>query len=137
MNLPKAIFFTVQSAQDKVKKIFQTAKEHFGKKEPFLLLVPDMAAATFIDEWLWKMEETSFLPHTITEESSEELIVISPLQAPHERHFLFNLCSPPPQFHEKIKIVYEFDDSSSPLKSELSKKKFSFYREKDFLIELR
>jgi DNA polymerase-3 subunit chi len=136
-SAPKAIFFEVKNAQDKLKRIFQTAEAHFEKSEPLLLLVSDSAAALFIDEWLWKLEETSFLPHLVSDLPSSEIILISTKQEPHDRNFLFNLSADLPPNTDKGKIFYEFDDSSSPLKKELSKKKFEFYRERGFLIESR
>jgi DNA polymerase IIIc chi subunit len=136
--LPKVIFFEVKTAQDKLKKIFQTTLFHLEKKESLLLLVPDVAAGMFIDEWLWKIEETSFLPHAFSEEPlDEEPILISTKLGSSIRPFLFNLCPDVPSEYGRIKIFYEFDDSSSSLRSEIAKKKFHIYREKDFLIESR
>ncbi len=135
--LPKVVFFNVAKASDKLKKIFQTAEMHFVKKEPLLVLVSDGTSALFIDEWLWKMEESSFLPHEIADRPSDELIVIATSNELHQRHFLFNLCPEPPSMMDKVKIFYEFDDSSSCAKQELSKKKFAFYKEKGFSIEAR
>ncbi len=133
----KAIFFDVKNATDKLKKIYQTATSHFEKKEPLLILVSDAAAALFIDEWLWKIEDASFLPHAVSDTPSKEIILISTTQEAHERPFLFNLGADLPMRTDKIKIFYEFDDSSSPSKKELSKKKFTYYRNLGFLIESR
>src|SRR5271170_7942283 len=63
LSLTRVVFFQVAEAAAKFKRIAETARAHFGKKESLLFFVDDDKALHFVDELLWKFPETSFLPH--------------------------------------------------------------------------
>jgi DNA polymerase IIIc chi subunit len=128
------IFFTtVHDAQAKLKAITHLATLHFKKKEKLLILVADKAALYFVDQLLWRFPEESFLPHTSSENpSEEELIVIS--QKNIACFATLNLC-PYPCFSE-AKIVYELEDLTSADREKLAKERYQAYRDAKHPINL-
>jgi DNA polymerase IIIc chi subunit len=77
MNTSRVVFFQVRDNTSKLKHIVDTVTAHFHKKEPILIFVEDDRAQQFVDDLLWKLPETSFLPHTPIDDLSPELIVIT------------------------------------------------------------
>lgn len=135
-NLPRVIFFQVKTASEKLEKIGQTARVHFLKKEPFLILVDNNKGEQFVDELLWTLPKTSFLPHIATDSPSQEKIVITKIKKNlNQAHYVFNLCSTPLFIEGFFKIIYEFEDLTLPSKKNLSTLRFNAYKEAHFPIE--
>jgi DNA polymerase IIIc chi subunit len=135
-TLPKILLFPVKSSKEKLFVLTKLAKEHFDKKEPLLFLAPNAVSAKFIDDLLWKTPEESFIPHKVIEEPCSELLAITVLKENlNQSIYFFNLC-PEPLFSLPCRYIYEFDDQTID-KKEVSKFKFSLYRERSYAIELR
>lgn len=140
MNLKKTrvIFFQVQSPSAKLKFLCESAQSHFEKKEPFLILVEDLKAKEFADELLWKFPPNSFLPHVATDEKTQELVAITKTKNNvNQARVAFNLCTTPLLIQTPFRIIYEFEDLTSPSKNRLSSLRFNAYKEEGFLIESR
>lgn len=134
----RVIFFQVREIASKLKMICDTAQSHFDKKEPFLILVEDVKAQEFVNELLWKTPETSFLPHVVNDESTQELIAITKTKNNvNQARFAFNLCSTPLVIETPFRIIYEFEDLTNPNKSKLSSLRFDAYKSARFMIESR
>ncbi|HSX38821.1 MAG TPA: DNA polymerase III subunit chi [Chlamydiales bacterium] len=131
----RIIFFQVTDVPTKLKRILETVKAHFKKKESLLFFVEDDRALHYLDELLWKVPDTSFLPHAIANASTEEKIVITKTKTNvNHSPFAFNLCSTPlliPGF----KVIYDFEDCSAPNKKNLSELRFNAYKQAKILIE--
>ena len=137
LNLTCVVFFQVFNTALKLKRITETARFHFGKKESLLFFVEDDKALHFVDELLWKLPETSFLPHSVAEQKTIERIAITKAKLNlNSAAFAFNLCSTPlmvPGF----KIIYDFEDLTAPNKKSLSSLRFNAYRAAKMPLESR
>ena len=117
MNTPsntRVVFFQVNDNHSKLKIIVETAQTHFKKKEPFLIIVEDDMALKFVDDLLWKLPSSSFLPHSIAESETSELITLT-----------------------KCKKNLKFEDLTAPIKKNLSSLRYDAYKGAGFLIEAR
>lgn len=130
----QVIFFSVRETAAKLLLLCKTAAEHFNKKEPLQIIVPDRAALEFVDALLWRLPEESFLPHSCASMPTSELLVItSERTILNGAQHLFNLCTTPP-LNSKVKLIYDFDDLTSPEKKQASDKRYQAYREAGFQI---
>lgn len=135
MTVTKVIFYQIKLDHTKLIKIIQTAHLHFKKKEPLLIIAPDDKSALFVDDLLWKNPVNSFLPHVISNNFCNDLIVLTTKKnnINNARH-IFNLC-PTPIIMEEITVVYDFEDITNHLKAEVSKNKYNHYRKMGCRIE--
>lgn len=134
----RVVFFQVNDNLTKVKRIVETAHAHFEKKEPFLIVVEDETSLKFVDDLLWKYPPEGFLPHVATDESSSELIVITKTKKNlNGAKRAFNLCPTSLLLETPLKMIYEFEDLTAPIKKNLSSGRFDVYKGAGFLIEAR
>lgn len=137
-SITRVIFFQVRDNATKLKYICETAQLHFEKKDFFSIFVDDEKGETFVDELLWKLPETSFLPHAIADQTTQERIVITKLKKNfNNSRMVFNLCSTPLSIEGSFKIIYEFEDHTNPMKQRLSTIRFDAYKKMGFSIEAR
>ncbi|HSX27033.1 MAG TPA: DNA polymerase III subunit chi [Chlamydiales bacterium] len=136
--LTRVVFYQVRDNASKLKRIVETAQSHFEKKEPFLILVEDERSQQFVDELLWKLPESSFLPHTAADApTSESILITKSKKNLNNAKIAFNLCSTPLLIEGPFRIIYEFEDLTSPNKKNLSSLRFDAYKQARFLIEAR
>ncbi len=137
LSLTRVVFFQVAEIAAKFKRIAETARAHFGKKESILFFVDDDKALHFVDELLWKFPETSFLPHSAGSDPTQERIAITQTKSNvNQAHFAFNLC-PTPLLLSGFKIIYEFEDLTAPNKKSLSGLRFNAYKQAKMSLESR
>ena len=135
---PRIVFFQVRDVASKLKRIAETAKAHFEKKERFLIFVEDAKAQDFVDELLWKSPESSFLPHSAADEETKDWIAITKGKRNiNGARIAFNLCSTPLLIEGPFRIIYDFEDLTAPNKKNLSSLRFDRYKEAHLLIEAR
>lgn len=139
MNEPEAthlILFQVADGLSKKKSIVETAQRHFKKKELLIFFVEDDKAQSFVDELLWKMPECSFLPHIASDHITTEKIVITKTKSNlNKANFAFNLCSTPLLLPE-FKLIYDFEDLSTPNKQRLASIRLNAYKEAGLIFEV-
>lgn len=135
--MSRIVFFQVSNSQTKVKRIVDTCQFHFENREK-ILIIGEEASLPFIDELLWKYPATSFLPHQVIHNQGDALVSIT-CQRQNLTHarFAFNLTPTPLFLSSPIQIIYEFEDLSTPIKKNLSEKRYDAYRKSGFLIEAR
>lgn len=132
----RVIFFQVSDNGSKLKKIIEMAHFHFGKKEPFLILVEDDKSKNYVDELLWKSPSTSFLPHTASDVPTTDWVVITKTKTNvNQARIAFNLCPTSLLIEGPFRIIYEFEDLSTPSKKNLSSQRFDAYKRAGFFIE--
>ena len=137
-NPTRVIFFQVNDNATKLKKIVEMAHHHFGKKEPFLIFVEEEKSEKFVDELLWKHPPTSFLPHVASDNNTNDFIAITKSKNNvNSAGVAFNLCSTSLFLNHPFKIIYEFEDLTSPVKKNLSSQRFDSYKKAGFFIEAR
>lgn len=133
----RVVLFQVRQANLKVAKLIQTIGAHFEKKEHILIVVEDEKTMLYVDELLWKMPPTSFLPHAVAENNTSAFVAITKSRVNvNQAKFAFNLC-PTPLLIEGIRLIYDFEDLTSPLKQQLSTVRFDAYKKAGCLIEAR
>jgi DNA polymerase IIIc chi subunit len=136
--LTRVIFFQIKETADKLKNISEMAHFHFERKEPLLILVEDLKAQNFVDELLWKQPASSFLPHTSIDEPCSDWVVISKNKKNvNNAKVVFNLCPTPLAIEGPFRIIYEFEDLTTPYKKNLSSLRFDAYKQAGYLIEAR
>src|SRR3990167_9184306 len=136
--LTRAVFFQVREPKAKLACLAETAAAKFERKEHLLILVEDEKAMQYVDELLWKSPETSFLPHIATDELTTELIAITRSKKNvNLSRIAFNLCSTPLLIEGPFRIIYDFEDLTSPSKQQLSAVRFDAYKKAGFLIEAK
>jgi len=134
----RVVLFQVRETKEKLTRIVQQAAFHFERKEGLILLAEDEKAAQYVDELLWKFPTTSFLPHTLTEESTTDYIAINRARVNvNQARYAFNLCPTPLLIEGPFKIIYDFEDLTSPSKKQFSTIRFDAYKKAGYLIEAR
>lgn len=137
-NLTRVVFFQVRDNPTKLMRIAETAQSHFEKKEPLLILVEDAKSQQFVDELLWKLPSSSFLPHTACDEETKELVAIAKVKKNvNGARIVFNLCPTPILLDESFRMIYEFEDLTALNKKNLSSIRFDSYKSAGYLIEAR
>ncbi len=137
-NATRVVFFQVQDNPTKLKRIIETAHFHFEKKEPILILVEDEKSQIFVDELLWKLPETGFLPHSASDTPTTDLVVITKIKKNvNSARVAFNLCPHSLSIEDSFRMIYEFEDLTAASKKNLSSQRFSAYKQAGFLIEAR
>jgi len=132
----KIIFFQIKDIKTKLIKIIQIAMYHFEKKENLIIQGQDEASLRFVDELLWKLPKESFLPHVVTDNKSNDFIVITKSKKNLNNAFYkFNLCQDLIEFDNTYKIIYDFDDYISLNKKQKSQKRYEFYKKLGLIIE--
>jgi DNA polymerase IIIc chi subunit len=135
MNPIQVVFYQVPTSEKKILRITQTVRAHFSQKERFIFFVEDAKAELFLSDLLWKSPPTSFLPHTISDEPNEAWITITKSKVNiNQAEFAFNLC-PTPLLLSGFKKIYDFEDTTSPSKQNLSSLRFHEYKNSLYSIQ--
>lgn len=138
IHFSRVVFFQVRDALTKLKRICEMATFHFKKKEPILIFVEDEKALKFVDELLWKLPSSSFLPHIAIDEETQDWVAITKVKKNiNKAHVAFNLCTTPLLIEGPFRIIYEFEDLTAPNKKKLSNLRFDSYKKSRFIIEAR
>lgn len=128
LKLPQVVFIPIHDNQTKLQQVYHIAQAHFERKEKLIIQVADQASLEFVDLFLWRTPQESFLPHS-TDESSQEFLYISDKAVPlFEGHAILNLTLSPLQAKLPLKIIYEFEDLTTPQKKEASQHRFNQYK---------
>jgi DNA polymerase IIIc chi subunit len=136
--MTRVVLFQVKDAKEKLLRLAETASFHFERKELILILVEDEKAEQYVDELLWKVPATSFLPHTVINASSKEFVAITRTkQNLNQAHYAFNLCPTPLLIDGPFRIIYDYEDLTTPHKKQLSSYRFDAYKKASWAIEAR
>ena len=134
----RVVFFQVSDATGKLNWIVKMAQFHFTKKEHLLIVAEEDRALTFTDELLWKHLPESFLPHAIVDQPCFEWIALTKEKKNlNQARYAFNLCPTPLLIEGPFRIIYDFEDTSSQNKKNLSQVRFDAYKQASYLIESR
>jgi DNA polymerase-3 subunit chi len=125
---PELIFLRVTDNQTKLRRIASTVQQHFVKGERILIIVPNNKAASFVDEFLWKIPEESFLPHSpLPCGSNERVVITEDDKNPNRATIAINLCPEPIKRCAQFERIYELFDQTEQGKEGLSKQKILEY----------
>lgn len=136
--LIRIVFFQVRQPSAKLDRLIEVATAHFERKEQLLIAAEDEKAVHYIDELFWKSPPTSFLPHLASDEPTSSLIAITRTKKNiNHARFAFNLCPTPLLIEGSFRVIYDFEDLTSPAKQQLSALRFDAYKKAGCLIEAR
>lgn len=126
---PLITFLKVWDNRSKIKAVLETVKGLILKKKRSLIAVPNLDAANYLDELLWKEPEESFIPHLIATEPCEEIVVISTIHSNFNRaEALINLCPEISPISDQFELIFDLEDSTSPEKAKLSAERKAAYK---------
>ena len=135
MKNSRVLFFAVKTAASKLEVLVKSAYTHFRRQEKLLIQVSDDTAARYVDTLLWKNPISGFLPHIVTEEESQDFIVITTATKNlNQAKYVFNL-NKTPILLDSYQLVYDFEDISSISRLQLSKYRFEVYNSRNYFIE--
>lgn len=135
---PRVVFFQVSDPASKLGFLAKTVQNHFSRKERILIVAEEDKALSFADEILWKAYPELFLPHAIHDTECEEYIVLTKIKKNlNNARFAFNLCPTPLLINGPFRVIYDFEDVTSPSKKLLSSSRFDGYKQAHYLIESR
>lgn len=138
LSFTRVVLFQVRDNAAKLQRIVETAQTHFEKKEPFLILVEDARSQSYVDELLWKYPPTSFLPHLAADDPTPDWVTITKEKKNvNQAKAAFNLCPTPLLIDGPFRIIYEFEDLTTPVKAKLSSLRLDAYKSAGYLIEAR
>lgn len=89
-----------------------------------------------LDDLLWTFRDTSFLPHALIADRSEDVAVLigSGEDAPEEHEVMINLASPVPSFFSRFERVLEVVPAQAEPRS-MARERFRFYKERGYPLE--
>jgi len=128
MTTSRIILFQVKQPNEKISRLAETASSHFERKERLVIFTD---AIQYVDDLLWKIP--LFLPHSI---DTEDFIIITSSKTTFSAKVAFNLC-PTPLLIEGFRLIYDFEDLTSPSRQQLSSVRFDAYKKAGLLIEAR
>jgi DNA polymerase-3 subunit chi len=96
---------------DKLSYACRLARKAYGARARLVLLAEDVAQATALDQALWSLSETDFLPHVM---AGDPLAAVTPIivtasedaELPHHE-MLINLTRRTPAGFERFQRVFE------------------------------
>jgi len=130
------ILFQVSNNREKLNAMIRIAQESFNKKNPLLIRLPHQKALEYVDTLLWRSPKDSFLPHVVTDNPCQDLIVLTTSETnPNQAHTIFNLCVHP-VLNEDLFFtrIYEFENNKK--KDALDQKRYQRYRSQGYSIHL-
>lgn len=137
-NPTRVIFFQVRDSASKVRHLAETVHAHFSRKEHFLIIADDDKALAYVDELLWNHTPEIFLPHSIVIGETQEWIALTKEKKNvNNSRFVFNLCTTPLMIDNSFHVIYEYEDSTTPIKKDLFSFRFDAYKKAQFVIESR
>lgn len=137
-SVPRVVFFQVSDPAAKLGFLAKIVQNHFSKKERILIFAEEDKALSYADELLWKTFPELFLPHSIVENECDEWIALTKIKKNlNNARFAFNLCPTPLLIEGSFRIIYDFEDGTSPSKKLLSTSRFDGYKQARYLIESR
>lgn len=135
MNKPSIQFIQVNDNATKLKAICHTVQSYFERKEPCLIIVPNLESAEYVNQLLWKYPEHSFIPHEVADHPTKELVVITiKKENPNLAKVILNLCPEAVPNFKEFNLIYEFWDETHPAKAEFSVQRRAFYEKNECFI---
>jgi len=128
-NSKQATFLLAKDNGTKLRHICETVSRHFFQQESILIAVASSEVATYIDQLLWRLPESGFIPHVIANAPLTERIVITTEQINlNQAAVLFNLR---PQIVANIHefgVIYDLLDMTHPDKERTSRERQRNYQ---------
>jgi DNA polymerase-3 subunit chi len=126
-------FFNVE---DKLQKIVELCEKITGKGRKLLVFSPDQDLTRELEQQLWALPATGFMPHCRAE---NQLATVTPIvigtsgeHLPHDQ-VLINLHGQHPPFFSRFTQLIEIVGTEESDKSE-ARLRYSFYRDRGYEI---
>lgn len=135
---PTITFLKVASQEAKINTICSLIQHFFDQFKKILILVPNIEAALYLDELLWRYPEVSFLPHCITNEKSlNPILITTTINNLNEASVLLNLTTEAQlPFISEFDFVYELQDETHSQKLLAAKNRQEVYQASNYKIQI-
>jgi len=129
--MTKVVLFAQKSPQQKLDVIARLCVKTLSEKCPLIIFVNDRKSGEFLDEYLWKFQRESFLPHALVQGHTKDLIVITEIKKNLNKADRAINLTPSPIMHAPYAKIYEFDRGDPD-----SKKSYETYKGAGYPIQL-
>jgi DNA polymerase-3 subunit chi len=127
----EVVFYGTPTAQAKRARVCNATYEQYVLGKKVLVRAPNEVAAKYLDDLLWEVPVERFLPHSVTDESTDERIVITTADRNiNDADVLLNLAAEPSPMASRFKLVIELYDTTSAAKKNQSEHRAEAYRRK-------
>jgi DNA polymerase-3 subunit chi len=125
------------NSDDRLRTACRIVSKAYRQKLRVIIYAPEDSAARTIDQLLWTIEPTGFIPHC---RSTHSIATISPVvitsnedPPPHDE-VLINLAHNPPDSFGRFRRLVEIVSTESSDR-ESARERFRFYKDRGYLIE--
>ncbi len=127
---PHITFWRVTDPKQKVTCVCHLVNRFFQQAQRQLILVPNAAAADYLDKLLWRFPKESFIPHAIASEPLNAAVVITTTKANlNHASVVINLCSEASPLYPGVVQIHELLDSTDPGKEQASHQRKAAYQQ--------
>lgn len=130
MNSDTSItFIKVMNNTAKLQRLSDIVHDTFMKSKKCIIFTDTPNAAKYIDDYLWKFPQDSFIPHVIANQKTDERVVITNEMANlNQAEVAINLTAEALSNLEcGIQEIFELYDLTSQEKENISKQKLASY----------
>lgn len=127
-------FIKVLNTQAKLQILNDIVVKNFLNKKKCIIFTDNQAAAVYVDNLLWKFSKDSFIPHLITDEPSQEFVIITTKKDNlNQAEVAINLTALPlDNVSSNIREIFELHDSTTQEKEIASNQKLESYNSRNF-----
>jgi DNA polymerase-3 subunit chi len=131
-------FWHVTDVKTKLALIASLVQRHFIHGERILVLVPNEAAARYVDGLLWSHPAEGFLPHAVSERPLNAAILITTTpQNLNQAQVLINLCPGMSPITQEFQHVHDLLDETDSAKHALATQRLATYQQAGYAVSRR
>lgn len=137
MHQTKVSFYRVKDNATKLDLICLMANKVIEDEKRLMISVTNPEAGRYVNTLLWRKPEASFIPHLLTQHSTQEWIAISmECKNINQAQRLLNLNTHAISFFGEFEELIELWDETSPEKKDLSQNRWDFYLSQNLIPQL-
>jgi DNA polymerase-3 subunit chi len=126
---PDIIFLRVTDTSTKLSRIVSTVQQHYLSGDIVTIFVPNRQAADYIDNLLWRLPPDSFIPHAVSNEHSDDRVIITQANSNiNKGKIALNLIPTTCPDLESFEKIYELADQTDAQKAQQSQHKMQQYQ---------
>lgn len=128
-------FWRVTSVKGKLALISSLVQQHFIRAERVLVIVPNDAAARYVDTLLWSQPAEGFVPHAVSERPLNAAVLITTTHLNlNQASILINLCPEVCPITNEFRQVHDLLDETDNAKHALAKQRLAAYHQAGYSI---
>lgn len=132
----RILFHSVKTNAEKLNLIYKISDAAYRNGQRLLIHVPTFQAAHYLDTFLWKSSEESFLPHVVSDMPTSEWIAITQQSEVNINRAtrVLNLHVQTINFFDQLEEIHEIYDQTTAEKLNMTKQKIQAYEAKGLKI---